>query len=276
MGGARNRESNTNTMLIFVTSILCLLFTDLVFAWGQQGHRVIADIAEERLTPETERKIQVMLQTEGHSHLNEIANWADKARVSRSKEYSNTEYPAPGHMARFPNDFTTPSTRSICKQFCAIQGEEFYLTVLRDNRKPNYERLLALKWVVHLVGDLHQPFHGSAFPAGAVKVRYLGQVKTLHDFWDVDIVSVAKKTDAELTNKSVNNDCIFSLSTDPRTWALESRDLVRDIILPGTPYNQSINNLPSNYKELFSSITECRLKTAGFRLSEILNEALRK
>lgn len=271
----RKLNNSMNRMLILAAFILCVFFTDPVLAWGQQGHRAVANIAEEQLTTETKYKVQTLLQIEGYAHLNEIANWADKLRISHSKGYSTGEHPAPQHMARFPNDFSTPDTRSICKKFCAIQGELFYLKILKDKQKSNSEHLLALKWLVHLVGDLHQPFHGSAFPAGAVNVKFSGKVRSLHDFWDVDIISETSKNDSELKKKAMNTKCIFSLSTNPKIWALESRDLVRDKILPGTPQDQSINELPEDYKEIYSSIAECRLKTAGFRLAETLNEALK-
>lgn len=236
-------------ILSFAGFVFCICHTNMVFAWGQQGHSVIASIAEDRLTPEITRKVYELLQVEGYSHLDEVASWADKYRAHKKKEQAGSIYPEPSHMARFPNNFSTPSTKLVCKKLCAIQGVMLYQEVLKDAQTPPFERLLALKWIVHLVGDLHQPFHGSAFPAGAIKVSEEGKVSSLHDFWDVDIITVLNQSSSTLKARALDNNCVVPVSTTPRVWALESRDLVRDSILPGTPHQEVINQLPSKFKD---------------------------
>ena len=270
------RETNhrISKILSFVGLVFCIFHTNTVFAWGQLGHSVIANIAEDRLTPDTTRKVHGLLQVEGYSHLNEIANWADKYRIQKKKDQAASIYPEPSHMARFPNNFSTPSTELVCKKFCAIQGVLLYYEILKDTQRSPADRLLALKWLVHLVGDLHQPFHGSTFPAGGIKVSFQGKLRSLHDFWDVDIITELNQSSSTLKAHVLARNCVAPLSTNPRIWALEGRDLVRDKILPSTPYQELINQLPSNYKDHNLSIAECRLKAAGLRLAEIINEAL--
>jgi hypothetical protein len=138
----------------FLANAMILLFLPAtVLAWGGEGHQIVALIAEDRLTPEAKAGMHELLGEDVSISDAEIANWADQIR----RERRNT---APWHYVDIPT--TQPSydaTRDGNDGDNVIDAIDRFEKVLADKSKPKAERAEALKFVVHFVGDVHQPLH---------------------------------------------------------------------------------------------------------------------
>lgn len=257
------------------TSLLCLftlLFIQTAFPWGHVGHSVVADIAESRLTPKAAKQVHELLAVEHFEHLHDISSWADQIKSEHLPG-------SPAHSQRQPLDHSTEIKMDACPSaYCAVAGMHDYYKVLADKSAPIEKREVALKYLVHLVGDIHQPFHGAA-DTGKEKVIFLGKENSLHGIWDTGILytrphnfeKLAKKFEAEAPKSGLN------YGGTPEQWTLESRDLVRDKILPELPKTEKgqVIALPDDYGDKNYALVQARITQAGYRLAELLNSALK-
>jgi hypothetical protein len=237
------------------------------FAWGKLGHAVVADIAQAQLEPDARKHAEELLQIEGLSRLADIASWADGPQ----KKVPG----APRHTIQL--GFADEFDRSKCEQyFCIVAGIEHYKTVLANQKLPKEDRLKALKYVVHLVGDIHQPLHCVLRKYSRTPVWFRGKAMTLHGVWDKGVIQQISRDQDALTKHLLQTVRTQSVSGDAASWALESRNLARDYIfanlVAGSPERVT---LPDDYSATNWPIVSLRLRQAGDRLSFLLNEALR-
>ena len=136
-----------------LSAMLAVTFGGQALAWGQEGHSIIAEIAQRRLSPEAARSVEQLLGR-GHS-LASIASWADDARDTRP-ETSNW------HFVDMPLAVRKYSASRDCEKdpksgFCIVAE----LDALRNDLRcaSGKDRVEALKFAVHFVGDVHQPLH---------------------------------------------------------------------------------------------------------------------
>ena len=156
-------------------------------AWSQKGHDVVAHIAERHLTPSTQAAVDSLL--EGR-HLVYWANWLDNA--SHTPEYAYTKT---WHY-RNVDEGQTLETAPENPNGDVIKGIRYAVRVLSDSSQTQANRLLALKILVHLVGDMHQPMHMghlSDLGGNRTKVKYFGRDTNLHSVWDGSLVESAHK-----------------------------------------------------------------------------------
>jgi hypothetical protein len=120
----------------------------LGFGWGREGHEVVALIAEQNMTPAALARAKAIL---GGVSLEEVASWADEYR----RDHRET---GPWHYINIPlSDSKIDMTRECANGDCVIGKTEQFLAVLRDPKPDRAAKAEALKYVVHFVGDLHQP-----------------------------------------------------------------------------------------------------------------------
>jgi hypothetical protein len=139
-------------------------------------------------------------------------------------------------------------------------------------------RRLALRFVAHLVGDMHQPLHaGRAADRGGVDMRvsHNGAATNLHFFWDRDLVDLESGNDEEIAKRLIANlteaERLQWQTGDPTQWTNESLALVRS-----HAYNmESSDNLSNDYVERARPVVRTRLVQAGVRLAWLLNTALK-
>lgn len=159
-------------------ALFLILTTHTVWGWGTQGHMIVAQIAENNLTPAARKAVATILRGET---LADVANWADfikgDAQWSHTKgwhfvdipdghDYSNTEHAHDG-------DVVTATTEMI--------------RILKNQRAAVPDREAALKFLVHFVGDVHQPLHvGRPEDRGGnnTRVVFEGRNTNLHALWD--------------------------------------------------------------------------------------------
>jgi hypothetical protein len=136
-----------------LTSLLLLIVPCNSFAWGGEGHKIVANIAEVRLTPEPKAQVQALLDG---AHLADVSTWADEVRRDR---------PATSrwHYVDIPYEANSYDEARDCQATdhddCVIAEIARAEKVLGDTSRSKSNRAEALKFLVHFVGDMHQPLH---------------------------------------------------------------------------------------------------------------------
>jgi hypothetical protein len=239
------------------------------FAWGREGHKAVAMIAEAHLTPEAAAAVTAILATEGKASMASVALWADDIRKLPIPQQ-------PSHEVRLPLNHSGYDPGVNCRgNRCVLAAIDADIEALRAPDMPPEARAAALNYLIHFIGDLHQPLHTSA-DTGQGKVVIGGISQKLHRVWDIEIIQAQNRNTRELAQEVEASPYPVSLSGSPTDWALEGRDIARDVIFPGLAaykdYNgDGIITLPETYNRKNWPIVEQRLKQAGYRLASILN-----
>src|SRR3984957_18862633 len=223
-----------------------MAWSDASLAWGDDGHEVIGLIARTYLTPAAREKVDALLAADpDHLTPPDIASastWADKYRDSgRGEARKNTsqwhfvdiEIAAPdldracfGHPVMPPG---TPATNGP-EQDCVVDKIDEFAAELANPATDQPERIVALKFLLHLVGDLHQPLHasddhdrgGNDKRASARGIR----MGTLHHYWDTEFVEQLgpdpRQIATALTGKISSSDVGVWSQGSASEWAMES------------------------------------------------------
>lgn len=272
-------------------------------AWGDEGHEIVAQIASHRLTPAARQKVYAMLAADAdpltaHDLLSE-ATWADRFRDSdrsgsqvrflatRQWHFTDIEVAAPDIDAACFGHPMIPTGEAASIGFaadCSVDKIDEFAAELANPATAPAERLIALKFLLHLVGDIHQPLHSSdQMDAGGnaklVSAAGLGSGK-LHGFWDTqfvgllgtDPVAVGDALDAKITPSQAS---MWSQGT-ASDWALEAFGEAK-----ATAYGKLPKPGPSGsyalgkgYVSAAKRVVASQLSRAGARLATILNRAL--
>jgi S1/P1 Nuclease len=267
------------------------LVTTNAFAWGPTGHRVVGAVAEKHLDISVHSKIYKIL---GGQSLSRVSNWSDEIK-SEPQNYSHTYN---WHYTDWKDDdHQHDETNSSGKLMTAINEQ---VAVLKDPNATIESKNFALKFVVHLIGDLHQPLHvGNGLDQGGNKCKVVFQKKetNLHALWDEGMIDFTNLSFSELADyvaQGRTREQILSWkSGTPIDWALESKVLrgkiyPNDVIPSDAPMSvktycrsdvvvtaDSMPKLSYEYSYAFVPVVEQRLYQAGVRLALILNEALK-
>lgn len=248
------------------------------FAWGKTGHRVVAAIADTQLSGLARAQVREILG--GAESLDEAANWPDEMRSAPGEFWSKTA--TPWHYVTLSGDVYEHAP----PEGDALQALDHFRSVLRDPRAKLADKQLALRFVVHLVGDLHQPLHaGKCCDRGGndVKVSWFGKPTNLHSVWDAQLVDEEQLSFTELAAKLErhirNRDVLDWWDINPRDWISESAR-IRDSVYPSaiTPQNgkqgegRGVPQLSYEYVYKFTPVMEHRLSQAGVRLAAYLND----
>jgi len=257
------------SLILAIGLQLCLAFASSVpaAAWGNVAHRAIVNLAEQQLTPQAAKEIQRLLALEGAANLADVVMWAD---MIRRLEIPGT----PDHDVSIPFDADGYDAARDCQNFCIVRGIPFYLERLADRTKPDAERLEALKYVVHLVGDIHQPLHTSQ-DGGSQLVAWDTKVVYLHILWDVTILAATYPTPDALAPALVKRLRPLSGCGTAEQWANEGHKIEQDFVYPELgPERRQPLPISSEYAAKALPIIEERLALATMRLSCVLNNAL--
>jgi hypothetical protein len=239
-------------------------------AWGKTGHRVVAAIADAQLSGLARAHVKEILgQAES---LDEAANWPDEMRSNPSPFWQKTS--TPWHYVTL-NGIVYDHAPS---EGDALEALNKYSATLRDPAASLADKQLALRFVVHIIGDLHQPLHvGKCCDKGGndVKVKWFGRDLNLHSVWDSALVDEQQLSFTEMTAKlqrhTSNADVIAWWDINPRDWMSESAQ-IRETIYPRPSIDpKKVPELSYSYVYQNSPIMERRLKQAGVRLAAYLN-----
>src|SRR6266403_658589 len=186
-------------MATFLAGLAFMLLSQAASAWGPLGHRAIGAVAEALLAPGARAELARLLEGDrdrdgrpsGRASLAEVSLWADEIRGTRADRPN-------WHYDNVPVCGAVPRQRTWCpQQHCASGRIEAMLAQLADRGAPLAQRRDALKWISHLVADLHQPLHAADYAQGGnlVHVDFGGgagaSAWTLHAAWDVRLLASA-------------------------------------------------------------------------------------
>lgn len=294
-GMATARPASPMPRAIAFAFALCLFVvaTD-AGAWSTLGHRLVGAIAERHLTPRTEAQVRWLLQGEPDPTLAGVAYWADALRANdpeRFKATSRWHYiNAQGGGCDFDLVRDCPDGDCVVAQIAKQRA------ILADAAQPRAARRDALKFLVHLVGDVHQPMHAGDHPdAGGngyqvslatalepepyARDKYVDGVMgtNLHAVWDYYVLGTtgfgggdgavmpyANRLDA-LPWPPSNETPLFA----PMAWAKESCRLIeaRHLYPDG-------HKLDDAYLDAMRPLAEQRIRQAAWRLAAILDATL--
>jgi hypothetical protein len=264
--------------------LLALLPLD-AFAWGSKGHAVVAELAERGLSPNVEAQVR---QLNFGAPLRDIASMPDDWRAEETKGLRPGDTGAL-HYSNIPNDAATFDRERDCKNDqCVIAAIEKYSAILKDKTQPKDKRREAMIYVVHFMGDLHQPMHAAGGMikddatgqmvmdrgGNLVKVRFLGVETNLHSAWDGSLIDwgpvtvddyVDRLTKFEMRGRSIEELQRGTLVD----WFNESHyAAVHD------SYDIGNGTLGGEYAQKNIGVVYERLLRGGLRLRKVLEEAL--
>ncbi len=270
------------------------------FGWGDEGHRAIALLAQRYMTPATKARVQALLSADpdhltGHD-IASSATWADRYRDSdrntTRERYNHThlwhfvdiELRAPNiDAACFGHPPVAPAVAASVgpDRQCVVDKVNQFAAELENPAIDLRERIVALKFLLHFVGDLHQPLHAADDydQGGNNKTVSAAGFRSgkLHHYWDTEFVLELGDTPDDIAAALVPgisevNRRAWSQGT-PADWALQAFDLGRrDAYGRLPPRNASgTYRLDQHYIEAARRDVALQLSRAGVRLAAILN-----
>jgi hypothetical protein len=241
-------------------------------AWGRFGHRASAKLTATLLSPEAQAALRDILDP-GES-IADASTWADE----HSRDIPGS---ASWHYVNVPISARSYDPRDCRGGNCVVAKIEEFRQVLLNPNAPRARRRMALRYLIHLVQDLHQPLHvGDDNNRGGngLQVQFNRNDRTnLHQVWDSGLfrrlyrnedqlartlIALAERPEAEKWN-----------SGDAEDWASESLEAARAAYrLPGNgPRIRAGERLGLEYEEANRPVAERRLAQAGIRLARLLN-----
>lgn len=244
-------------------------------AWGATGHKVVAQIAYDHLTPKAKAEVDKLM---AGSTLAEFSVWPDQIKKDPAWRWT-----APWHFADMPEGATQFKMDRDCpEKGCVVRGILRYESELKDQTKTFEDRQRALKFLSHYVGDIHQPLHvGRAADKGgnAIQVRFYSRGTNLHAVWDDGLIkrrgmeyqAYARKLEEGIKPAQL---ATFTAFMDPVTWATESHFLAESFAYRDARGNwiKSGDTLGDDYVAKNTPTVDEQLTKAGLRLAKMLNE----
>lgn len=253
---------------VFVLSSIFIV--NNAFSWGLLGHRIIGEVARQHLSKKAKKELQKLI---GKETLAWWSNWPDFI-----KSDSTWNYASPWHYVDLPGHITKDSFVTGLKK---LPGKNLYTQIpammkeISDQSLPIEKRRTALYFLIHLVGDLHQPLHvGRDEDAGGNKivVYWFDKKTNLHSLWDSMLLEFQQYSYTEyssLLNIRSKEQVKAWQAGSLEDWFYESH-VLSDVIYDATP-NESKLSYRYNYQ--FQKMMEEQLVKGGVRLAALLNKA---
>jgi hypothetical protein len=267
-------------MFIGAAIVLTLLIPSTLVGWGPEGHEIVASLAQTRLTENAKRGIRLLL---GDASLASVANWADEVRPERDETYNWHFVDIPTSASGFSDerDCFLPNSRhkgsATDHHNCVVDRIEIFKKLLSDSNAPREDRIEALKYLVHFVGDVHQPMHaiGEAAGGNGIAVTEFGSTQcgrhpcNLHGAWDSGLIQHTRMGRDEYVAhlEKLISDEHLTASGNPEHWANESHGYAQSAWLADGA------QIDENYYQKEIKVVDERLALAGLRLAAVLNEA---
>lgn len=256
-------------------SALLLLLPLPAYAWGPEGHEVIARIAADNLSPAAHLRISQLLGGDAPALMVLDSNWADEIRADRPQttnwHFVNIEIGAKGYDPR----------RDCPREDCVVAQINRDVSVLRDSHTPHAAKLDAFRFLIHFVGDLHQPLHAADRHdkgGNSLTVFLNGRRTNLHRVWDDNVVE-ALGPDPGMVAGGIEagiapQDKMKLAGGAPADWANESFGVAAKEIYARIPSRGSVR-LPRDYTSRERQAARLQLARAGIRLAALLNQIYR-
>lgn len=296
---------NINRFLLPLSAALSIV-PQRARAWGAVGHKAIGMIAQDRLTPEALSQVHAIL---GQAlTLDEIANCADQQRAAKAPFLCGGPLgfevdPDGGksfswHFLDIPQD-EAPTYQNLAKNCpngsdCVVAQIDKDIAVLKDPGASKHAKQMALMYLVHFVGDEHQPLHCPSFDpknndlgGNKLKVDFVGENSNLHAVWDdiledgvswntpdAQLTAMAAQLAGQLEQRIAEDRTVpfWTVGDMNRDAALESFSISKNLIRP--VYDADRGVMGEAYRQEMQGVAYKRLEMAGVRLAAILNQTL--
>ena len=270
------------TMLCAILVLLVAVPAQL-FAWSGKGHAIVAELAESRLTPETRAQVRQLL---GDQSLASVSDWADHVKGEFPQSYGWHFVDIPESAVGFSEtrDCFHPQRNrwntSVDHHNCVVDRIEMFARVLADQNASPEDRRIALKWLVHLVADAHQPLHAVAEAHGGndIELPVFGSLQcgphpcNLHAAWDDALIwhaNLRNREYVQMLDQLIRTEHLEQQAGGtPEDWVNESHADARRI-LEARPVTVD----EAYYRQNIATVNR-RLALAGLRLAQLLNQAL--
>ncbi len=291
-------------MRLALTLLACLLASPAAHAWGDDGHRIVGQIAWDSLTPTAREAVSALLPPGDFDTLADAATWADVyARTDPAYAWANPRH----YVGTAPGSEHVTATDANCADdgahgpACVVGAIGHFAARLNDPALSHDDHVEALRFLAHFVGDLHMPLHtfhldGRGGTLTPVTYRH-GDPKSIHLVWDVDLIATQLaalpgagptwtdlaarlEVDLEVRGQSTDawrpdlqgSDLRGAVTAAALGWADESYALAGRDDLFGFGGDAA---LPRRYDRLTRPFVDVRLQQAGVRLAAILNTIFR-
>ena len=233
--------------------------------WGATGHRTIGKIAEKHLSKKAKKEIENLLNGQG---LAIVSTFGDDIKSDDKYDKFYT-----WHFVNFPFD-TKYEDSEKDKNGDIVMGIEYCIKTLKDPNTSEEDKIFYLKFLVHLIGDLHQPLHvGRKEDKGGNDIKVLWHFKksNLHRVWDSEMIEFYNMSYTELSKNSrkLSKAQIESISQGSiLDWTYESQALAKKIYSSV----QQDENLRYRYSYDHFELVRSQLQKSGIRLAKVLND----
>jgi hypothetical protein len=255
---------------VFMKSLFLFLFvTQAALAWGPQGHMIVGEIADHRLTDKARVETKKLL---GTLTMAEAANWAD--HIKGQSQWSHTK---PWHFVDIPDGMTYDQA-DHAHDGDAVTAITEQVSILKSSSSSLEAKQNALKFVIHIVGDLHQPLHAgrpSDRGGNSISVLFEGRKMNLHSLWDssmimkenMDYVAYARSLDQmsflnsyDLPELSFSQIIREDMAARPEIYRFKA------------PAGNKPVTLGADYYERNLALMNNQLLMGGKRLADLLNK----
>jgi hypothetical protein len=254
----------------YLLSLIIVPVCFILVSWGVTGHRAIGKIAENHLTPKAKAAVQDLLGTESMA---DVSTWADQIRMKEEFKYTT-----PWHYINLPLGLSYSEFKQKVENmtednvYSAVLKQEKLLT---DKDTPREKKIEALKYIVHFVGDLHQPMHISrAEDQGGNKIQlnYDDKGTNLHSLWDTRLIEHQGLNYEQLAAKygDVPAEQAKEWQHAPLiTWMWESYQISSKLYAEVDQMKD--RKIDSTYYAQHIPVIDVRIQQAGLRLAGMLN-----
>jgi hypothetical protein len=255
-----------------------------VSAWGAQGHHIVARIAWAEMTPAARDRATAILGG-GQDLFIAAATWADEIRPSRPEtaNWHFVDIPVgEAHYDAARDCKPTDHGDCLIAEIARVRGE------LADAARPDAEKTEALKFLIHFIGDLHQPLHdiddhdrgGNDVHVDALRGAD-GRATNLHAVWDTGLINLSTETEAARAARLIDDVKAHPPDTtiDIVKWSEDGHALAERVAYhypgfsPAGPPQNAVT-LDAAYREAALLTIDQQLERAGTRLAALVNQAL--
>jgi hypothetical protein len=280
--------------LLALGVVLTSLAPRTALAWHDDGHRIVGEIADRRLSPEVRARVRELLaDMPDYATLATAATWADqKAKLDDAFAFAYTS-----HYVNVRGEVGPRELYKLClaQSGCVSTGILYYTDILRSDRVDDDHKAEALRFLIHFVGDIHQPLHaGHAEDKGGNDIKDLRLLEytpakertNLHAVWDGGIIALALGREGKTWNAwAIELDERITAEQHRRwvavgsvyDWIEESRLFAAAngyVDAEGVREVKKGDVLDEAWYERNRPIVEQRLQQAGVRLAVLLEGAL--
>jgi hypothetical protein len=243
------------------------------FCWGVTGHRVVAELAQRHLSHKAKKELKKLI---GRESLEQWANWPDFIKSDTTHAW---DMASKWHYVNIPGNLSKDEFTSRLK---SLAGENLYtqikamMTQLRDHSLANEKRRVALRFLIHFIGDLHQPLHvGREEDQGGNKivVNWFDKPTNLHSVWDNSLIEFQQYSFSEYAKTldiATEDEVEAWQHSTLEDWFYESYQLANRVYA-SVPAD---GKLGYKYNYIFKQDIDLQLLKGGVRLAAVLNEVL--